>query len=49
MTELERRLDLLEAPENQGQPLDRTGFSLLAVLTLVLPVMMLLVGQVLPG
>ena len=49
MTELEQRLELLEAPENQGQPLDRAGFALLAGLTLVLPLLMLLVGQVLPA
>ena len=49
MTELERRLNLLEAPENQGQPLDRAGFALLAGLTLIMPLLMLLAGQVLPG
>ncbi|GLB69121.1 hypothetical protein [Arthrobacter mangrovi] len=49
MNELDDRLSALERPENQGEPLDRQGFFLLAGLTLVLPAALLLVGLVFPA
>lgn len=44
--QLETRLRALEQPENQGDPLDRKGFTKLAALTLVLPIVLLFVGWV---
>ena len=39
--ELDRRLDLIEQPENQGQGIDRTAFLQVLVLCWLLPALLL--------
>lgn len=43
--ELERRLQLLEDPRNQGQDFDRTAWAALIGLGVVLPILALIIGR----